>query len=603
VLSGAATYGGGLYLKNSQASFDPDTLRGGDLPWLSGLLLIQGNTAQYGGGLYVERGEPTLTGLTIYSNTATIDGGGLYLQGGQPVIGGAIVRENRAGSRGGGLFVESSSVRIATTRVYSNIAVDGAGFYLENPGLLSVGREPIIANNYIRYNHASGGQGGGLYLHQVSAKLINNVIADNQANNGAALYLWASSPLLYYNTIAQNVGATGLYLTHEPGSALPPTLPDPSRPVFTNTIIATHTTGIYVDSTDLPGLFQNEARLAGTLWWGNETDATGLGDISRTGDVIGSPHFTCVGVLPRCVNPYHLLSDSAAVDTGVAATLTVSDTNLFVDIDGQLRPAGAGFDIGADEVVSYTFDVRIVPSLSTLSVEPGQSVTHTHLLINSGVDTDTYDLTFTSDLGWATFLGKSTITLTAQTSTTLQVRVSAPPTATVGMRETAIITAVSQAVLENRAIAVDVTNVVASVKNDLVLAKWANLRTVQPGGIVSYTFIITNAGPLTTTSVATLTDTFVPTQAIQSWNLPTGCIGNIDAGLVNCILILPVGTLPLAASLSFTLTTSNTYTGPLVNTAMVGATASDPTPANNTAEVVVGITFIHQLYLPVVLKN
>lgn len=39
---------------------------------------------------------------------------------------------------------------------------------------------------------------------------------------------------------------------------------------------------------------------------------------------------------------YHLTAGSAAVDRGVASGVTK-------DIDGQFRPQGAGYDLGADE--------------------------------------------------------------------------------------------------------------------------------------------------------------------------------------------------------------------------------------------------------------
>lgn len=63
----------------------------------------------------------------------------------------------------------------------------------------------------------------------------------------------------------------------------------------------------------------------------------------------GSPTFTAVNPLtgdPKLSATYHLQSGSAAIDAGV-------DAGVMADIDGQPRPNGTGFDIGADEFFIY----------------------------------------------------------------------------------------------------------------------------------------------------------------------------------------------------------------------------------------------------------
>jgi hypothetical protein len=58
---------------------------------------------------------------------------------------------------------------------------------------------------------------------------------------------------------------------------------------------------------------------------------------------------------PRFVDPlhddYHLQFGSAAIDHGI-------DAGVYTDLDGNPRPLGAGFDIGAYEytaAISYTY--------------------------------------------------------------------------------------------------------------------------------------------------------------------------------------------------------------------------------------------------------
>ena len=71
------------------------------------------------------------------------------------------------------------------------------------------------------------------------------------------------------------------------------------------------------------------ARQHQQLGWG--------GTITHSNDHSGDPAF---------VNPsvwdYHLTADSAAIDAGV-------DAGVTTDIDSQPRPAGSGYDLGADE--------------------------------------------------------------------------------------------------------------------------------------------------------------------------------------------------------------------------------------------------------------
>ena len=590
-VNGHADRGGNVYIENAHAR-------------LLGTLVLTG-TAFSGGGLYLKDSDALLSGLLIQNNTAT-DGGGLYIEGGHPIILGGVIQQNSAERFGGGFYLKESAARIAAVAVRSNTAAYGAGFYLDGPFAFSEEEVPIIANNYIRHNRVTGSEGGAFYFHRAIAGLVNNIIADNQAAEGAALYLVGSSPQLYHNTIAQNTGSTGIYLTHKPGSIWPPAFPVPSHPSFTNTIIVSHTTGVYVASTGLGDILQNRASLDGTLWWGNEVDTAGPGEIVLGSiNVYGDPRFTCVGDPPGCLAPYHILTDSAAVDAGVEVALTLPGTDIFVDIDGQLRPSGSGYDIGADEVLSDSYNLWLIPPLSVLPAVPGQTVTHTHWLLNTGLQTDTYDLAFHSSTGWATLLTASPITLSAQTSTTVQVRVAVPLEATAGMSDTSVITATSRAVPDRRARAVDVTSVVAGEKTDLLVGKWADAELIKPGGAVRFTIVITNAGPLTNTVPVTLTDTVIPAQAIQSWDLPAGCVGNVASGLVTCVLTLPAGAPPITTDLALVITTTEVYSGLLVNNAAVapGDGLIDLDPTNNIAQAVVGVTAVRRFYLPLVMKN
>ena len=151
--------------------------------------------------------------------------------------------------------------------------------------------------------------------------MTNNVLADNQDSfAGGGLYLWDSSPRLLHTTIARNHGGdgSGLYVA---GSS------NRSTVTLTNTILVSHTVGIAITQG-------NTATINATLWNDNATNWDGAGTINHSNDHSGDPAFAADG--------YHLTSDSAAIDAGV-------DAGVTTDVDGDVRPQGAGYDIGADE--------------------------------------------------------------------------------------------------------------------------------------------------------------------------------------------------------------------------------------------------------------
>jgi hypothetical protein len=110
---------------------------------------------------------------------------------------------------------------------------------------------------------------------------------------------------------------------------------------MTNTIVASHAVGIYVDSGCTVIL---EATLWGDGDWANTTNTDGSGDV-KDGEIIvvGDP-----GFLDPDNGDYHLGPASDAIDAGL-------DIGVPTDIDGDERPIGADVDIGADEAWRWVF--------------------------------------------------------------------------------------------------------------------------------------------------------------------------------------------------------------------------------------------------------
>jgi parallel beta-helix repeat protein len=341
VYSSVSAGGGGLCLLHSDATLSGNTIRGNEAAGLhssgGGAFLWQspavfdGNTvsdnrAQDGDGGGISMGESAaeLRDNTIFSNTAD-HGGGIYLAFAGATMSGNTIISNTAARYGGGLLLYYSDATVAGNDVAANRA-DA----LYGGGAAIAYSEAVLSGNTFISN-TSNGAGGGLYLWESSSRLINNVIAQNRAaSEGSGLIIFGGAPQLSHNTVARNSGrdGSGIYVAGGYDSR--------GVVAMTNTVLVSQTVGITVTAYNTVAL---EATLWGTDTWANGTDWDGAGTIlTGTVNVWGDPAF---------VDPdsgdYHIAPGSAAIDAGV-------DAGVSVDMDGEPRPAGGGFDIGADEV-------------------------------------------------------------------------------------------------------------------------------------------------------------------------------------------------------------------------------------------------------------
>jgi hypothetical protein len=320
--------GGGVYVYACTASLDGDVVRDNRA--------AETGTASYGGAIATRDGALlTVENAQIYDNSATF-GGGLYVANGDAsVISGTLIYSNTAGMGGGANITTSDNVSLTGNQVYANAADYGGGI------LLNSSANATLTGNYVHDNEAWG-LGGGLWIASCdNARLTNNIIVENRlthSGDGAGVILFITSTAHFeHTTLARNSGGngTGLYIV------------DNSQAWMTNTIVASHTVGAYVDSGCILIL---EATLWGDGDWANVTNEGGSGDI-KDGEIIvvGDPGF----VDPDGTNlddwdDYHIGYTSEARDAGL-------DVGVEIDIDGDSRPIGPAVDIGADEVWSNVF--------------------------------------------------------------------------------------------------------------------------------------------------------------------------------------------------------------------------------------------------------
>jgi len=330
----------------------------------------------FGGGLYGAYADDLfLSGNMIYSNTATGDygcGAGLIVQSSDRVkiIDNTVFGNQGAqgpfgvGACGGGMVVDANPAGCADATVRHNVISNnraagpggGLGVYCDDSTvsdnvisnnsaghyggglLIDLSNNVTVSNNVIVGNSASVGherEGGGVFINESRGiVLINNVVADNRLTDGglgAGVYIRGSQCDFRHTTIARNSGGddSGIHVRGNPHWG------EYSTVALTNTILVSHTVGITV-------AVGNTATLEATLWgsgdWANGADWGGAGTILvGTHNYWGDPAF-----IDPNAGDYHIGPGSAAIDAGV-------DAGVSDDIDGDPRPAGGGYDIGADE--------------------------------------------------------------------------------------------------------------------------------------------------------------------------------------------------------------------------------------------------------------
>lgn len=291
--------------------------------------LFSGNSAVYGGGVWMSAGE--LRSCTVASNTAHYhdtdfdihfgDGGGVRMYGGN--LSGCTILANSAAERGSGVCAEQATLNDCAIAGNSNVWPTVS----EGGGLCGVW---LVTASHCVISDNEATAGGGVVLGPgPDAWLENSVVCGNRAVEGGGIQANGQGAIATHCTVADNTATDGGGVLQTPEGSLS----------LVNCIIYNNraTTG----SNHL-------ARGGTTIGFSNCCTAPLPPD---SGCVAGPPHFATI---PD--NTYRLTVHSPCVDVGT------DDHHIDDDLDRLPRPldgdglGGAQFDIGAHEYANPTTD-------------------------------------------------------------------------------------------------------------------------------------------------------------------------------------------------------------------------------------------------------
>jgi uncharacterized repeat protein (TIGR01451 family) len=319
---------------------------------------------------------------------------------------------------------------------------------------------------------------------------------------------------------------------------------------MTNSILVSQTVGITVTAG-------STATLNGALWFGNGANTGGAGDITVNHEITGDLAFAPDG--------YHLTAASAAIDQGV-------DAGVTTDIDGDPRPIGAGYDLGADEfpaALSGTKQANPDP------VQAGAQLTYTLRVTNTGSVTLTATIT---DVLPDHVMPSGIVTWTPIIAAPGGVWTQAV-VVTVEIGYAGVLTNEVQVTTEEGATGIYTTTSHAQVMPTLQVTKQAYPDPVQAGEALTYTLRVTNTGNVDLH--ATITDILpahVTPTGILTWTPTITASGGVWSQQV--IVTVEAG-----------------YMGTLTNTVQV-MTAEGATGMDSISVSIRG----YKVYLPLVLR-
>lgn len=303
-----------------------------------------------------------------------------------------------------------------------------------------------------------------------------------------------------------------------------------------------------------------------------------------------------IGNLPVGSNRTILISGTVSQSAigNIINTANVTSTTL------DPNPFNNSFTVETEvALVVGEADISVVKTASPNPVNPGGTVTFTVVVSNSGpsaaesvVLTDNVSSSiigpeFSTDGGviFNPWLGTLNIgTLQAGASRTILIRGTVSPLVTGCINNTAIVTSSTPDPNPSNNVSSICIDVSASPEADISVVKTASANKVKQGEILTYTIVVSNAGPSVAENVILIdnvSDSIVGTEfSVNGGGTFNPWLGNLNIG------VLPAG---VSRTILIRGAVSPSATGCVANAASVTSTTPDPNLLNNTSAICVEV--------------